>query len=1197
MRKKLLSLVALAFMAIGISAQTWTAPEAPVKAKVEGIVPLDPVSGETYVLMNVEAQQFYAGAKTWFGWATSSALVNASSALQVRLTQEVEALDDIAAQWTIARPDGKYTFMSGDGANFSQPGWGEMHVDMNNQGHNYFELLKQDNGYYHIRIAQEDVTYGEVAVADWADRCWGWEGPNGKFPAAVYGSVKPSEGFFCDWAIVQLSEQNLEDFATVEADYQALLPLYQAKLALYEQAKVIVDENLQEYDNTLNYEAYTEVYNGEDVDAIKAATTELAAQVVEARKAKAWATGTEENPSDVTFLLVNPSMSEGNPANGTDPKGWTVEVPGAQNKGYQSAGYTNNIGTEETNTNYGVSISGFIEAWVPGKGLGNGRISQVVELPLGKYVLGVDVIATKQYGTPEGYYNREGVTNGYTNSKDEVTGFQLFALGGGIDNGVEVRSLNEKPEHYDFEFITAGGTTELGLRMIDATGNWFGADNFTLKYKGNDIDPYYFGLPALIESGETLEATLSEVYANSTAKDDFINALGAAREAYADPDGNFEEAYTNLSNAMEVLNASIAEYKKLEALVARAQADADDYQGFQIGDDISDNLDEWNGGLEDGTATNEQIEAWIEAYDPALLEGVKAAFAEASAEKPLKISILGTNLDYANNAKEPWVATLTTSLGGDGYKVANHNGEVWQNSFSCLQTISDLPAGQYTIKAKAFYRDGGNAATYEAYQNGEFQVTTYIVANANKQAVPCLAVVAEAGETAPEGSGYAQTSGEGEDPSGIWMPNNQASAEWAFNNRADDLTCEVSTYLANDGDLTFGMRNDDIAEANNQWSVWTGFEIFYTGKSVNALYDQVQALMDQASNMNVEKNVAADQKIQNALTAGDEVTPESSEADLTAVANQLIEAIEYAQNYAALETKLRETTQTYYDLLYTATIVGSDNSLDELLQQAMAVLDDESGELTYASNEEIEEWIATMPTKWFAYVLSQDGFEDASETNALDVTTLIINADFEAAASRGQQAPYWTTDPMGANNGYQDNNTYTNGEIVLDHFIECWRNGAVLDDGRIYQTLAAALPAGFYTLEADAHAVFQNGYPEGGIQGVTLMVTDGEKYWETPIAVDQDVTSGTPKHFVVPFESDGTSVLTVGIRVQSTNANWLAADNFKLMYIGQTAPDAVENIAAATEKKAVVIYNLAGQRVQKAVRGLYIINGKKVLVK
>jgi len=180
MRKKLLSLVAMAFMAIGISAQTWTAPEAPVKAKVEGIVSLDPVStldenynGETYAVMNVESQQFLAGGKTWFSWATSTALVSAANALQFKLTQEVEAIEDIAAQWTFARTsDGKYTFMSGDGANFSQPGWGEMHVDMGSQGHNYFELLKQDNGYYHIRIAQEDVTYGKVAVEDWADSLW-----------------------------------------------------------------------------------------------------------------------------------------------------------------------------------------------------------------------------------------------------------------------------------------------------------------------------------------------------------------------------------------------------------------------------------------------------------------------------------------------------------------------------------------------------------------------------------------------------------------------------------------------------------------------------------------------------------------------------------------------------------------------------------------------------------------------------------------------------------------------------------------------------------------------------------------------------------------------------------------------------------------------------------------------------------------
>ena len=52
----------------------------------------------------------------------------------------------------------------------------------------------------------------------------------------------------------------------------------------------------------------------------------------------------------------------------------------------------------------------------------------------------------------------------------------------------------------------------------------------------------------------------------------------------------------------------------------------------------------------------------------------------------------------------------------------------------------------------------------------------------------------------------------------------------------------------------------------------------------------------------------------------------------------------------------------------------------------------------------------------------------------------------------------------------------------------------------------------------------------------------------------------------------------------------------KGFFFGSDAATAVKGIEAAGEE-AGAIYNLAGQRVEKAVKGVYIINGKKVLVK
>ena len=70
------------------------------------------------------------------------------------------------------------------------------------------------------------------------------------------------------------------------------------------------------------------------------------------------------------------------------------------------------------------------------------------------------------------------------------------------------------------------------------------------------------------------------------------------------------------------------------------------------------------------------------------------------------------------------------------------------------------------------------------------------------------------------------------------------------------------------------------------------------------------------------------------------------------------------------------------------------------------------------------------------------------------------------------------------------------------------------------------------------------------------------------------------------------------IKVKANHAYLTAAkgSDVKGFFFGSDDATAVKGVEAAGEK-AGVIYNLAGQRVEKAVKGIYIINGKKMLVK
>ena len=59
---------------------------------------------------------------------------------------------------------------------------------------------------------------------------------------------------------------------------------------------------------------------------------------------------------------------------------------------------------------------------------------------------------------------------------------------------------------------------------------------------------------------------------------------------------------------------------------------------------------------------------------------------------------------------------------------------------------------------------------------------------------------------------------------------------------------------------------------------------------------------------------------------------------------------------------------------------------------------------------------------------------------------------------------------------------------------------------------------------------------------------------------------------------------------------WSNADAFELYYVGGGDPEYtnIENVDVEVE---TVIYDLSGRRVQKMEKGVYIVNGRKMIVK
>lgn len=1182
MKKKLLSLFAMALMAIGMQAQTWTAPVAPDSPYEK----IDYVADGTtaYYLYNVGCGQFVTGTNSW---STQISLeTDGLPHLEIvvePMSEEEEEFYPGAVKIRL-NPAKSQTVNGASGArSFTGTYWfrdGEEHgfVDRGSQASWYWNLTKTDNGHYYWQSLPEqgfNTDGTQYAAAKAAGE------------PVVFNAAKTASNV--EWQFVAVEGYNSD----VAESLAALFKIYDAKVALYNVAVAIVDEGLE-----VDYEQYTSVYNGSDLEALEAAYQALQRAYMEAKVAELGKDAAPDNPVDFTSLLVNPNFSTG------DIKGWECTFKSgtnATNIGYQYSAGTSNITLPDGTTDLGyingeAYLSKFIEAWSESaarfnsslsySAIGDAELKQTVQyLPAGKYQFTVDCIAVQQW----------------QKDQNPVSGVQLFATGGEIDKYIEIHTGDGIPEHYELTFASTGGDLVLGLRTRNTTANWIGADNFTLTYFG-PVDPYQITLESFLEDYD-YTYDIDEVMANATVKENLENAIDEARAAIEDVEADYKVAYETAVAALEAWKASANDYKSLKNLINRAEADAAAYAGIEgLGEQVSVKYDEYNDAYEDGTATTEQINEWIAGYNEFIVGAVRAALPTATEEKPVPATALGINMGYENNTKDGWTCN-------NGWTVRAHTGEVFHNTFVLTQTIENLPAGKYVVKAKAFYRTTDNAANYDSYQSGTDEILTYLVAGSNKTPVVNQAAGAIEADAAPY-AGYAETIATEKDEegnvtvegSGIWVPNSMESAEIAFN-LDDTYACEVSTYLVNDGSLTFGVRNDGEV-LDNAWSIWSQFEIYYYGKSTSGLYEQLVALKDQAAQMieegKVDRYAVASEKLNDAVNAAESAKASDGETALTAVIDQLIGAMEYAEAGLALAEKLMDIVGVY-DTKYAEAVEAGISSSDQTFE---AMLDEVGGAVSseqFESNEQIQGWIDGLPATWISYVMGQDGVESATAEEPADITAILFNPDFN-----GGNANYWTVDAMGQNNGYQNNSTYTNDSegtlpeeerVTLDQFIECWRSGAVLTDGAISQKLGAALPQGTYILQAEGHATRQMGYPEGGIQGVNLTVTDGTNSWETPMGVPEGVSGAAPARYQVTFQSDGKTILTVGLFVKETNANWIAADNFKLFYAGSDY-DAIESIAAdATANKPSAIYNLAGQRVQKAVKGLYIINGKKFVVK
>lgn len=847
------------------------------------------------------------------------------------------------------------------------------------------------------------------------------------------------------------------------------------------------------------------------------------------------------------------------------------------------------------------NVLGFVSCWTA-----TANYTQNVTLPAGKYQIIVSFYNAG--GTTAIDKNLMGFVDVYGNEYLGTT--TTFPVGKWVSETIKFELLEETTGYFTMGYKAPNkGSAEMPHFFIEG---------ISLIYSGElDIDPSLLALQSTVAAANKLLDEAGDFQAS--LKQEFEDAISEGEKLcddYSDDEAKNLAANDKINNLMTQVRENIQAYEDLHTFYDGDLFKASEkYTTGELGTKISTLSSNVDKAFDDLDWSTEDIRTAIASLPVIIKEGVQALWdaAVASGEKleaDLDITPLFEQMAYTYSTSVQQGANVPDKEWSYGsasnFKTQYGTAEVWsQSPFTVSRTLSEMPAGRYTITTKAFYRTAANDANLANYDSENPNNLAFVFAgNARTPLTNVAELVSSESADGWTDAGSSQ-----------YVPNGQLAAYNIFEDAAYDelLSKSATTALVDSGDLTFGVTAEQME--SDCWTIWYSFSISYNAVDakdaskelmslVETVQDYINAADEELSFLLVTK---AKNDLNDAIHAAEDAeipeTAEIQEGDLEKVKKamtNLLAAWDYAKKADALIAEFNQACTDYAairDDYKESGLHGDfwpfDEHFDELVDMPETVS-------SYKDNDEVQGYIDELPVALVNYAMSQD-MSEASEDNPVEITLAILNYDFEAGNTN-----HWTItgsgddEKIGQNQGYQDA-SYTNEAegITVSHFLEAWRKDAILHDGDITQTLLAPLPEGYYMLEADGWSTNQAGVPEGGIQGAYLYAGNGTEVWKTPIGITE--TAGTPYTFAVKFYSDGTSDTNIGLLVENTNANWIAADNFRLFYIGEEAPDAVEGVKDAAQGRIQSIYSVSGARQSKLVRGLNIVKttdgARKVLVK
>lgn len=735
-----------------------------------------------------------------------------------------------------------------------------------------------------------------------------------------------------------------------------------------------------------------------------------------------------------------------------------------------------------------------------------------------------------------------------------------------------------------YAIVPEDGTLTFGFQTEGANFNWLAAKDFHVYYLGTSLE-------AMDYVRKNTELTTPAYGEETKGTKSLLDEYAAARAAYekAATADEISKAYGTLMQLVNDVEANVAAYKvysdSVQAVIDYL-AENDDLAGDDLDRVLdyvsldytcgpeSEDATYWkfsNGAanyiLDNCTLTTEEIKAETAFLTKILDDAIKNALQDGSS-----LTSLIKNPGFEEAGGTGWSldthdGTCTSSLTNwHGGNATNYCAEAYMQNFDVYQVIEGVPDGLYEVSVQAFYRSGKNEDAYAAYAADpdlKDAAKVYSEVYFNEFSTPIRNVMeiqfADGELDANNTNTYAT-------PDGTYTLDGMTSASNAFSLENPERNFTMSAYgLVTDGKIRLGIRRLNTPPSNDfTWTLWDNFKLTYRAKNPEVIAEVLDAkvaeleayLEENEDNMTTPANEAAAAALKNAEK------PEDIWEALIKVNNTLVES---KANVAAVE-EFNAAKDEMEDALDEGNPIGVDAYTE--------IEEDVTGGYLDMTTEEVEALTAkvTEVTK----LLNIPIFEDATNDNPVACTSMLVNPDFEKQSAEG-----WTLDyAEGDYSNLRYESASYDGEASISHFVNAWKNGAALGNGKIYQDVTG-LPAGTYTLGADVIATWQAD-ASATVNGAYLFIEEvgvsGAKMY-TPLATENN----SPKSFdVTIYKNSADTSLRVGIMTHDTNANWLAADNFELFYLGTDIPTAIDGIITTTAKKA---------------NGKYLENGRIVIIK